>query len=214
MAVVNGYCTLAELRTHLADSGSALDSTLLERAIHASSRAVDRYCDRGIDGTPGRFWADAAVAQRTYLCDSAIETYVDDISTRTGLIVETGTDGAAFGTTWTSGTDFILEPRNAGVVGAGSTADAHAFWKIVAIGSKRFLPDHYKPTLRVTARFGWSGIPTDVNAATILKAASLFKRKDAPFGVAGFGDFGVVRIGRNDPDVVDLLSGFRKSVVG
>jgi len=214
MPVVNGYCTLAELREYLADSGSQLTTALLERAINASSRAVDKYCDRGIDGAFGRFWADAAVAQRTYLCDSTIETYVDDISTRTGLIVETGTDGASFGTTWTSGTDFILEPRNAGVVGAGSDADAHAFWKIVAIGSKRFLPDCYKPTLRVTARFGWSGIPTDVNEATILKAASLFKRKDAPFGVAGFGEFGVVRIGRNDPDVIELLSSYVNPVVG
>jgi hypothetical protein len=214
MAIVNGYATLAELREHLGDGSSLLTTATLERAIHAASRAVDHHCDRGIDGTLGRFWADAAVAQRTYLCDSAIETYVDDISTRTGLIVETGTDGAAYGTTWTTGTDFILEPRNAGIVGAGSTADAHAFWKIVAIGSKRFLPDCYKPTLRVTARFGWSGIPTDVNEATILKAASLFKRKDAPFGVAGFGDFGVVRIGRNDPDVIELLSSYRAPVAG
>jgi len=208
VAVVNGYCTLAELRTHLGDTGTALSTELLERAINATSRAVDDHCGRGIDGTPGRFWADAAVAVRTYLPDSTIETYVDDISTRTGLVVETGTDGVAFGTTWTSGTDFILEPRNAGIVGAGSTADAHAWWKIVAIGSKRFLPDCYKPTLRVTARFGWSAVPTAVTEATLIKAASLFKRKDAPFGVAGFGEFGVVRITRADPDVMDLLRGY------
>ena len=214
MAIVNGYCTTAELREHLADGSSILTTALLERAINASSRAVDRYCDRGMDGALGRFWQDAAVAVRTYLCDSTTEVYVDDISTRTGLIVETGTDGVAFGTTWTTGTDYILEPRNAGIVGAGSTADAHAFWKIVAIGSKTFLPDYRKPTLRVTARFGWSGIPTDVNEASIIKAASLFKRKDAPFGVAGFGDFGAVRIGRNDPDVVSLLSTYVRPVVG
>ena len=214
MAVVNGYCTTAELREHLADTGTVLTTALLERAINATSRAVDHYCDRGIDGTAGRFWVDAAVAQRTYLCDSPTEVYVDDISTRTGLIVEAGTDGVSFGTTWTTGTDFILEPRNAGIVGAGSTADAHAFWKIVAIGSKRFLPDYRKPTLRVTAKFGWSSVPIDVTSATILKAASLFKRKDAPFGVAGFGEFGVVRIGRNDPDVVDLLSRYKNPVAG
>ena len=214
MAVVNGYCTTAELREHLGDSGSTLTTALLERAINSASRAVDHYCGRGIDGALGRFWLDAAVAQRTYLCDSTTEVYVDDIGTRTGLIVETGTDGATFGTTWTTGTDFILEPRNAGSAGAGSTADAHAFWQIVAIGSKTFLPHNRKPTLRVTAKFGWSSVPTDVTEATVIKAASLFKRKDAPFGVAGFGEFGVVRIGRNDPDVVELLSAHRHPVVG
>lgn len=66
------------------------------------------------------------------------------------------------------------------------------------------------PTVQVTARFGWSAVPYQVNEATILKAASLFKRKDAPFGVAGFNEFGAVRITRKDPDVLELLSDFAR----
>jgi hypothetical protein len=49
-----------------------------------------------------------------------------------------------------------------------------------------------------------------LHAVPILKAASLFKRKDAPFGVAGINDFGPVRITRTDPDVIDLLRSFRR----
>ena len=163
MAVTNGYCTTAELREHLADGSSILTTALLERAINSASRAIDRYCGR-------RFWLDAAVAQRTYTPDSLSRTFVDDIGTRAGLIVETGTDGTTFPTTWAS-TDYVLEPRNAGVVGAGSSTDAHAFWEIVAIAGRTFSLHAYRPTLRVTAKFGWSAVPPEVTEACILHGA-------------------------------------------
>lgn len=204
MAVVNGYTTTAALRTHLGDSGSGLSAEILERAINAASRAIDRHTQR-------RFWQDALVTTRTYTCNDSLEVYVDDISTRTGLIVKTGTDGATFGTTWAS-TDYVLEPRNADVLASGDTADPYAFWKLVAISGRTFNVLYGKPTLSVTARFGWSAVPYEVNEACILKAASLFGRKDSPNGVAGFDGFGVVRIGKSDPDVVDLLQPFRVPV--
>lgn len=200
MALVNAYATVAEVRTHLADSTSLLATELLERAINAASRAIDAHCGR-------RFWRDALVTARTYRVECSEYVYVDDISTRTGLIVKTGTDGVTFDTTVAS-TDYILEPGNADVLAAGDTVDPFAFWKIAAVGGTTFTVDRRYPTLQVTAKFGWSSVPYEVQEATILKAASLFKRKDAPFGVAGFGEFGVVRIGRNDPDVMELLGRF------
>lgn len=201
MALTNSYATVAELRNHFADAGSALSLELLERALNASSRAVDHHCGR-------RFWADAATTTRTFDGTGRDVVYVDDISTRTGVVVTSGTDGSTFGTSWTVGTEYILEPRNADA--AGATSDAYAFWRLRALGG-RYWPDAcYGPTVQVVAKFGWSAVPPEVNQATILKAAQLMKRKDAPFGVAGFGEFGAVRIGRNDPDVIDLLSEYRK----
>lgn len=201
MATLNAYATLAELRTYLADSGSALDASMLERALTASSRSIDRYCGR-------RFWKDAAVAVRTYVVEDCRAVSIDDVALRTGLVVKTSSDGITFGTTLVAGTDFILEPNNADVVGAGDTADPHAFWRLRGVGGYTFPVGGDYPTLQVTARFGWSAVPYEVQQATLIKAASLFKRKDAPFGVASFGDFGAIRIGRNDPDVVDLLAGY------
>lgn len=197
MTLVNGYCTVAQLRDHLGDPGPTLSTNLLERAISAASRAVDTYCDR-------RFWQDAAVTQRIYNPTNCRQTFTDDISTRTGLIIELGSDGVTFPTALAS-TDYTLRPPNGGVVAGADTADAYAFWEVVALNTL-FTVDSYRPTVRVTARFGWSAIPSVVEEATILKATSLFKRKDAPFGVAGFGEFGAVRITRADPDVIDLLS--------
>jgi hypothetical protein len=91
------------------------------------------------------------------------------------------------------------------VVAAGSTGDAFSFWSLTAIDDKVFPLSDRRATLQVTAKFGWSAVPVDVEEACLLKAASLFKRKDAPFGVAGFGEFGVVRI-RRDSDVGELLN--------
>ena len=197
MPLVNAYCTVPELRDQFADASTNLSTALLERAINAASRAIDRYTGR-------RFWLDTGVAERTYYVANPRVAYVDDIGSRTGLVVRTGTDGVSFPTTLASGVDFILEPRNADKY--ASTGDPFAFWELRAIGAATFFCDPSRPTLSVTARHGWSAIPAEVTEATIIKAAALFKRKDAPFGVAGFGEFGAVRISsRMDPDVVELL---------
>jgi hypothetical protein len=37
-----------------------------------------------------------------------------------------------------------------------------------------------------------------------------FKRYDSPLGVAGFGDIGVMRVSRVDPDVAALLEPYVK----
>lgn len=209
MAVINGYCSTQDLRDQLGDPGTGLTGSLLERAVNAASRAVDEHCSRGIDGGPGQFWQDAGLTTRTYVVTNRRAVRVDDISTRTGLVVKTGSDGVTFPATLTAGTDFLLEPRNADA--AGSAANPFAFWILRAAGNLFFQSVYPNlPTVQVTARFGWSAIPYQVNEATILKAASLFKRKDAPFGVAGFNEFGPVRITRKDPDVIDLLQPFTR----
>jgi len=52
--------------------------------------------------------------------------------------------------------------------------------------------------------FGWPAVPRNVKTASLIAAAQIFRIKDAPFGVAGFGEFGVVRIQQN-PQVMWLL---------
>lgn len=202
MAVTNGYATVANLREHFGDSGTLLTSALLERAINAASRAIDRHCGR-------RFWQDPTVQTKVYRPDDPYEADVDDISTTTGLIVKTDTAGdGTYATTWAS-TDYQLEPLNADTEGTG-----YAWWTLAAIDRYQFPVHARRTTLQVTAKFGWSAVPDEVVEACVLRAAALFKRKEAVFGVAGFNGFGEVRIGRNDPDIVDLLHRFIKIRVG
>lgn len=206
MAVTNGYCTVAELREQFGDSGSKLSLALLERAINVTSRAIDKLC-----GYPDRkFWLDATVETRVYRPDDPEVAWVDDIGTTTGLVIKTDTTGdGTYATTWDAA-DYQLEPLN-----ADAADTAYAWWRIVAIDDKTFPVAPLRPTLQVTAKFGWSAVPDDVNEACILKAASLFKRKDSPDGVANFGDFGPVRISRRmDPDVFELLWPFMRQYVG
>lgn len=198
MAVTNGYCTLAQLRTHLGDTGSTLTTELLERAINATSRAIDEHCDR-------RFWVDTQVATRTYRPTDRCLARVDDISTTTGLVIKTdnGDDGT-YETTWSS-TDYELEPQNADADSGG-----YAWWRIRAVGSYEFPVNTRRKSLQVTAKFGWSEIPPGVEQACLIRASAIFKRNEAVFGITGVGELGVVRIGRADPDVLDLLYPFEK----
>ena len=203
MALVNAYCSVEDVRNQLGDVADKLDETLIERAVAATSRAIDRYCHR-------RFWQDPAPVPRVYEVGYLSEpAAVDDISTAAGLIVkvDSGGDGT-YATTW-SAPDYQLRPLNADADGG-----AYSWRGIAPLNGKTFPPMRRgHPNLQVTAQWGWSAIPDDVTEAAVLKAVSLFMRKDAPFGVAGFGEFGVVRITRRDPDVVELLSGLVLPVI-
>jgi hypothetical protein len=203
---VNAYVSAAELRDQLGDASERLDSSLLERAVNAASRGVDRYCYR-------RFWRDAGVTTRVYRVDDPLIAWVDDISTRVGVIVETDEDlDGTYEKTW-SATQYQLEPLNADAFHASDTPTPHAFWRIAAVGApaQRFPYADRRAVLRVTARFGWSAVPDDVAQATTLLATRLFRRKDVPFGIAAFGEAGVVRIGRQDADAAGLLDDYRRS---
>lgn len=200
MALVNAYCELPELRGHINDPGARSDDQMLERAINSASRAIDALCGR-------KFWQDAAVVARYYRPRDAYSVIIHDIAVRTGVLVATDTTGdGTYLTSWDSG-DFDLEPRNADVVASGDTATAHSFTRLTAIDDKTFPLHDRRATLKVTAKFGWSAVPDEVNEACLLLATALWKRKDSWSGVAGLSDFGPVRIARQDPDVMRLLSG-------
>jgi hypothetical protein len=193
VAVINGYLTEVQFRDELADTGAKLDQSLIEKAINATSRGIDRFCGR-------RFWQDPNAVPRVYRPKDPYEVLVDDISTATGLVVATDTGGdGSWATVWNAA-DYQLEPLNSDAEGG-----AFSWTKITAIGGRTFPVGGLRPTLRAITRFGWSALPDDVNEAAVLRSVALFRRKEAPFGVAGFGEFGAVRITRRDPDVLELL---------
>lgn len=194
------YCTTGDVRAQLGDDSSKLNDALLQAAVNATSRAIDKACGR-------RFWQDQTPVSRVYITDGSRTVEIDDVATTAGFTVATdlANDGT-YSTVWAP-SDWLLGPLNADADG-----DAFAWYTLAAVGLQYF-PDVYWPALKVTAQWGWSAIPDDIHQAAVIKATSLFRRKDAPFGVAGFGDFGVVRIGRYDPDVMDLLRPYRKPVI-
>lgn len=187
-----GYCTVADLRTQLGDTGSRLDEGELQRAVDAASREIDAFTGR-------RFWLDTEPSTRLYE-GGCSRTLIDDVGSLDDLEVATSADGSTFGIALAADA-FELSPLGADARGE----DAWAFWWLAeAPGGTTWA---WARRIRVTARWGWSAVPAQVEQAAILRATNLFKRKDSPHGIAGFADFGAVRI-RQDPDVAALLAPF------
>jgi hypothetical protein len=49
-------------------------------------------------------------------------------------------------------------------------------------------------------------VPADLSEATKILTSRLFRRRLSPEGVAGFGDFGAVRVIARDPDIAALIT--------
>lgn len=189
------YVTLDELKDWLSITDDQDDDNLTAR-ITSASRQVDRDCNRAGDG----FGLAGSATARVYKPDNPEVLLVNDISTTTGLIVEVGWN------TSYSALDpsvYELRPENSFARGvpANVIARIYGYW-----------PAYYGPVgyiqqrVRVTAVWGWPTVPNEIKDATLLRAARLYRRRSSPEGVAGFGDMGVVRVSRLDPDYEALIA--------
>lgn len=197
MAITNGYCTLAEVKSALRITDT-VDDSLLELSVEAASREIDGYCQR--------IFYSRTAQTRVYTPESYFLCQTDDIVSV--MTLETATDGSNFDVTWSSG-DYQLEPLN----GVSGGLQGQPYTRIRAVDSYVF-PMYLlnEATVRITGTFGWSAVPVDVKQACVLLAMRQFKRYDSPLGVAGFGDMGALRVGRTDPDVEALLHPYKRAV--
>ena len=194
MAITNGYCTLAQVKASLRITDS-VDDDLLELAINAASREIDQACERT--------FYNMGTAVRYFSPLDSFYTEVDDLITLTTL--QTDVDGTNnYDTTWAA-SDYQLEPLNGFAGGIPQPATG-----IRATDSYLFPSLRGEALIKVTGVWGWSATPTSIEQASIILASRIFKRNDSPLGVAGFGDLGVIRVGKLDPDVEALIYAFRK----
>lgn len=192
------YVTAAEMRAWVGVS-DADSQALLDAAVTAAGQLIDDWCGQQFDQT--------SATARTFVPVSCHVLHLPPpsrISTTTSLVVATGTGNGTFGTTWAA-TDYLLEPTAEYVSGTQRP------WRTIrAVGNYTFnvLPRSLA-TVQVTAKWGWAAVPAAVKQATLIVAADLFKAKDSAFGVAGFGEFGAVRVGsRINPQAQALLAPF------
>ena len=195
MALTNAYCTLnqvkASLRIPVSDT---VDDELIELAINSASRDIDQATER-------QFYSTSAT--RIYTPRDSYMTDIDDLVSLTTLKTSTAADGI-FDVTWTA-TDYQLEPLN-GIAG-GIEVPANA---IRAVGDYTYPISGGEATVQVTGTFGFATAPVAIEQATVLLASRIFKRNDSPGGVMGFGDIGVVRVSRIDPDIDRLIMPYKK----
>jgi hypothetical protein len=115
------------------------------------------------------------------------------------------TEVGIYDVTWDA-TDYQLEPLN-GI----ANGQASPFTRIRAVGDYLFPSMNYQALVQVTGVWGWTAVPEPIKQANILQASRIYKRAESPLGVAGFGDFGAVRVTRSlDPDVQQLVDPFRR----
>lgn len=204
MTVTNGYATIEEFRQFVGDGITDHSSdAVLEGALAAASRKVDGLCG-------WRFWQDGSVVAREFRAtDYDCVEIRDGISTTTGLIVKVDDDGdGAFETELTITTDYILWPFN-----AADDVPAWPYTEIFFVGRNAPIHSTGRPGIQVTAKFGWPAVPDDVKRATLLIAQDLWKAKDAPFGIAGANDFGVLRV-RPNMEAMSLLAVYERASIG
>ena len=196
MAITNGYCTLAQVKAGLRITDS-VDDTLLEMAVESASRAIDSYCNRVFYST-GTAVVRYYSPQDSYLCD------IDDLVSLTSLFTNSDETQSSYDIQWTS-EDRQLEPLN-GLADGQPTP----FTRIRAIGEYTFQTLNGEASVKVTGVFGYSAVPIAITQATVIQASRIYKRLDSPLGIIS-GELGTMRVGtRLDPDVAQLVDGFRK----
>ena len=206
MAIVNGYATLTQIKAYMSISDNT-DNDLLEDLVESASRSIDRIANR-------RFYLDSSASARLYRAYSNIFVFVDDIGTTSSLVVAVDEDGnGTYSKTLTLNTDYILDPLT-------SQSLNRPFTQLTMVSNTESWPifpgitsNGLRPGVQVTARWGWPSVPDDINMACLILTADLYKRKDAPGGILGLGDLGVVRMSPIGRDVTAMVRAYKKEVI-
>jgi len=208
--VAGQYVDKADFKAYIGLSGTAQDDNI-DNAIDSASRLIDKICGR-------RFYQDSVVNVKTFTPNNSLYLETPDISTTTGLIVKLDdNDDGTYEKTLTINTDFIVEPTNPRINRIiDGTTYYEPYNKITILdtrSSERF-DSTIKNNVQITAKWGWTKIPSDIITATLIQSLRYFKRKDTPFNTYGDVNTGVHELfAKIDPDVQTLLKGFKKTTL-
>lgn len=196
------YASLAEAKAYLRiPVADVVDDAEIQTALSAASRAIEQYANR-------QYGNVTAPVQRFYTAcwdrfRSLWTIEVDDVYSTTGLAI--AFDAAGDGTYATPVTAFVLELINA-------PADAKPWTGVRFPRANSAGITGAEDAVRVTALYGWAAAPVAVKQACLLQMSRLFKRRDAPFGVAGSPEIGseIRLLNKLDPDVEVALRPYRR----
>lgn len=197
MAITNGYCTRADLKTALAiGTADTADDAVLDEIVNATSRMIDEYT--------GQFFYQIVGGTAYYQPHSYEEVNVDPLVSITSIAVDTDGDGTY--ETVLAAADYILQPVNAAMFAKPFTSIELAPATTVA------LPADLNKGVRIIGTLGWAAVPSAVAQACIIASSHLYEARKAYLGVIGGADTGgVIRLSQKlHPEAVLLLEGYRK----
>jgi hypothetical protein len=195
----NLYCGLEELKDRLGLADHT-DDYAAEQAIQAASSWINEYCGQ-------HFYR--ITETRTFVPHSLLVVNIDPLISVSAFNVDT-TGNGTFDQSWVQGPDYQLyqgEDRyNLNAAGV-----QRPFKKAQVVQSGKWFPFLYpyahRDRVQIVGTWGWPSVPPPVSQATLVLAAQWFKEKDAPLGVAGVADYGVIKVQTN-PWVVEMLRPF------
>jgi hypothetical protein len=134
---------------------------------------------------------------------------VDDFGSTTGLILalDTGGDGT-YETTLTFNTDYVVEPFNAIAIGKPYT-------QITLVGGQLlpWLLPNLRPSVQLTAKWGFPTVPEDISQACLILTADMYKRKDSVGGNLGMSELGAIRMSPLGRDIAAMTRAYRREVI-
>ena len=191
------YATLAQFKAAVGITDNT-DDAALQNVLDATDTLIDLYCDR-------KTGFGTATETRYYTAEDYEYVLTDDLVSVTTLQTDDDANGT-YETTWTSGTDYVLAPRNAALDGFPYTEiDTSVTWP------RNFPKDVYLG-VKVTGVFGFPSVPAAVVQAEIIQAGAVWNSRTAPFGVIGSADLGgILRMSRAlHPEAALILEPYRK----
>jgi hypothetical protein len=157
--------TAAQYKTW-ASIGDSTDDTVIGYNVIAASQMVRGWCGRSfhVDG--------AQVASARYF--TPIDPYtvlIDDCYNVSSLATDDADDGA-WSTTWAT-TDYTLSPLDT----VGPTGETGWPYTKIRACESAYFPSTTRPTVKLTAKWGWSALPGDVFVAALMVCGELMKSK-------------------------------------
>lgn len=195
------YVGLEEMKDRLGMEENDQDYAL-QTSIAAASGWVNEYCGRHFN---------RITEARTFQPHNVWLLEVDDIVPGADIAVAVDQDGdGIFEQAWTQGTDYQLRLGD-GAYNTRATGIIKPYRQIQVVNSGNWLPFTWPYSrldrVQVTTTWGWPSVPWQVAEATRILAADEFKMKDAPFGIAGVSDLGIMRV-QSNPWLVENLRAF------
>lgn len=185
----------AQLKAWLNIDDSA-DDAVLALVTASASQMVRSYCGRS-------FTVDTAQAAtaRYFTRQDDYLVFIDDCWSITEVATDDGDDGT-YSIIW-GASDWQADP----VGGVGPNGlDGWPYTSLRAVGALEF-PAAARPSVKVTAKWGFSAMPSDVLQATLMVAGEIFKARSGGFEVFT-ADASFTPIRRNML-VRDLLNPYR-----
>ena len=200
------YCGLEELKSRLsiAATDTASDYEMI-LSIQTVTDWITSYCGQ-------HFYQVTEV--RTFVPYDLYQIPVDPLVSVSSLDLDYSGSGV-YDTHWVQNVNFQLL-RDTGMYNINARGIPRPYTQVQVIGANSGGPLSFFPYIwaftpqnrvQITGTWGWPVVPPNVAQAALILAADLFKSKDAPWGVAGVGDLGLVKV-QSNPWVVELLRSY------